>query len=217
MDKNKIIILVVVILVLLIIVGGLAYYYLQPKPQQQEPTPTPIPTPEELTPLEKAEQTIADYDYNLATEQQIVEELKAQGEDIIPILSDLITSPDKKQRYISYIALSGLTLQLPDKRAELIELLKNGLNDQDSTIKVQAAQLITVWGEKQGIDALIDSLGVDDDMIPSEPQMTVRDYAYFILVAHTTEDFGTNQEQWQAWWDENKDDLTWNATTEKFE
>lgn len=209
--KNKPLLWGIIIAVLIIIVIILSLFSL---PTDEKNQNLNIMTPEEFM---KADVLNLATNYNFSeSELESVETIKAYGPDVIPLLADLIKDSHKETRYIAYIALSGLTNLYPDQRSDLISLLKNGLTDTDDTIKVQVAQLILVWGEKDAVPVLINALDNSNVMIPSEPQTTLNYYAHMILVQFTSVDFKYNKSQWQSWWNTNKDKLTWNQELEKF-
>ena len=159
---------------------------------------------------------IAKYDHSLNSEQQIVDQIKVLAKDNLDILEECTESTVKETRYLCYIAVSGLTNTLPEKRTELIAILKNGLTDSDATIKVQVAQLILVWGEKDAVTILIDALDKNEAMVPSEPPTTLNFYSHMVLAGHTSVDFGYDKAKWQSWWSINQNKVNWDSKTEKF-
>jgi len=161
-------------------------------------------------------EAISSYKFSIS-EFETIEKIKTFEEKAILPLADLINDPKKETRYIAFIALSGLTNQLPEKRSEIISYLKTGLTDSDPTIRVQVAQLVLIWGEKDALPVLIEALDSKEIMVPSEPMTPLAFYAHLILTQHTEQDFGFDKTKWQNWWQENKDLLNWNKTTEKFE
>ncbi|MBN2016089.1 HEAT repeat domain-containing protein [Candidatus Dojkabacteria bacterium] len=158
---------------------------------------------------------IAQYNFS-RSELETVAKIKAFGEESIPVLTELIHAEEKKTRYIAYISLSGLTLQGVGDYTEMVTLLKDGLDDPDLSIRVQVAQLLFNFQEKEGIPVLIEALDSDEVMTPSSPPMKVSDYAYIILTNHIDQDFGVESEDWLAWWEGSGDDAKWDETNERF-
>lgn len=208
MENKKLVIYGIIVLVA-ILLGILFVWFNFPKEE-------PVIIDDVEIVKQKITNEIAKYDYTLKSEQEIIEQIKTLGQNNLEILAELTGSNDKATRYLVYIALSGLTNTLPEKRTELIAILKKGLADSDATIKVQVAQLVVYWGEKDGIQVLIDSLDKNEEMIPSEPPTTVNFYSHMILAGHTSVDFGYDKIKWQSWWDANQNKLNWDSQIEKF-
>lgn len=206
LEKNFIII---VIIGILLILGFLLLWFNYPTIKNLN-----FMSPEDQ--MKNDVQAIAgSYTFDMS-ELEKVEKIKSYGADVIPLLAEMIRDSRKETRYIAYIALSGLTNRLPDQRLELISYLKNGLTDSDDTIKVQVAQLLLVWGEKEAVPVLIEALDNDEIMVPSEPRTTLNYYAYLMLKDFTKADYQYNKQQWQNWWNKNQEKLTWDQEAEKF-
>jgi hypothetical protein len=148
---------------------------------------------------------------------ELIEKIKTAEQQGIFIVRELINSKNKKDRYLGYVSISGLILQNPQRKAELLPVLEKGLNDSDASIRVQTAQVLLNLGEKQGFPVLINELNSEKTMIPSEPIMTISDYSHLILVEYTGVDYEKDGQRWQNWWNEKKDVLIWNEKNKKFE
>ncbi|MBD3360399.1 hypothetical protein GF366_01200 [Candidatus Peregrinibacteria bacterium] len=162
------------------------------------------------------DEAIEAYDFKTSDYSETVDAIKNLGEDAIPGLADMIENEDKKVRYISFISLSGLAYQIPEKKSEIIPLLNKGLQDTDPTIKVQTAQILSLFGEKAAVPVLIDALDSEEMMVPSEPIMLLREYAYFILRENTDQDYGYEKDKWFSWWEENKNTVEFDEENKKF-
>lgn len=84
-------------------------------------------------------------------------------------------------------------LNLKDAIHPLIEVL----DDEDYRVRLEAAQALGYIGNKTVVMPLIDRL--------NDPVGSVREYVRDALKRLTGKDLGQNKENWQVWWEENKD------------
>ena len=87
--------------------------------------------------------------------------------------------------------------KIKDHRA--IESLITALKDKDSGVQGRAAEALGEIGKPDAVEPLITAL---KDKDPS-----VRWEAAEALGEITEQNFGEDQEKWQQWWDENKDEM----------
>jgi hypothetical protein len=85
------------------------------------------------------------------------------------------------------------------KKTVAVDALIAVLNDRDFFVREYAAESLGHIGDKHAVKPLIEVL---DDRWEG-----VRENAAKALTLITGEDFGEDQDKWQQWWDENKDEI----------
>jgi|GEM_PF-5237825 len=204
---GKMIIIAVIVLILAGI-GILIWWYVQPDEE---------PGPEEPPATSRAiDEFIAAYDFTM-NEHPTVDKIKFIGLEAVPYLCEITQGPSSgKARFIAYVSLSGLALENPGNQDAILPCLKQGLTDTDDSLRAQAAQLLINLGDKDGFPVLIETLDIAKPMIPSEPPININEWVSLVLGEYTEFDYGMDQEEWQAWWDENKDTLKFDLTQQKY-
>jgi len=92
-----------------------------------------------------------------------------------------------------------------------VPLLRAALEDEDPFVRCLAAQsLVTRFGKKDGIDALIALLDWEN---PRMRDRWVRDF----LVDLTGRPWGSKRERWASWWQESRAEFPMNAHRKTFE
>lgn len=122
------------------------------------------------------------------------------GEDAIPVLSEMLDSSDKIERWacVKFLSAIGHELNAED---DVLPHIKKLLDDEDISIRVITAELVLSLGDDSGIPVLIDLLGSEEMMYPSEPPLPIGAKAYDVLKLYTEQDFET-KEEWDNWWSE---------------
>ncbi len=101
------------------------------------------------------------------------------------------------------------------------------LNDQDQALRSMAAGRLIGWGAKASIPVLIDSLHSKKNIPFSHPPKPLWTLAQESLPHYTNQDFGlkdalTAEEVrtvisvWESWWNQNKNNLRWDKTKERY-
>lgn len=143
-----------------------------------------------------------------------LEKMVELGVEAIPYLAKKLDSADQSDRWAAVMSLSAIGRHLGVKEKVLPDLLR-ALEDDDITVRVMAAELVVAFGEKDGIPVLIAALDSNEKLRPSEPPTPVTSKSLEVLKLYTTQTFFERQE-WQNWWDQNKDSLVWVNDEEKF-
>lgn len=125
------------------------------------------------------------------------------GEAAIPVLADLAENGDKAERFAAISFLSALGHQL-DAKKDVLEHIKKAFEDEDISIRVTAAELALSFEDEPGYEVLIDSLGNNEMMIPSEPPTTIHQNSLEALKYYSGEDFEEIHE-WKNWLATGKD------------
>jgi len=158
--------------------------------------------------------------YNEKTSEsrvQTLEKLSALGEIAIPALTKQIDSPISKNRYIAYRAVAILADKVsPEKRKELLDILKKGLTDSEPVLRLTNSLLLLSFGEKDGIPIMITGFDYKDLIMDTEPPIMADSFAQIILNLYTNEVVADNKLAWQDWWDKNKENIIWDEQQKKF-
>ena len=204
---GKLIIIGIIILIL-VGVGILVWFWTRPAEEPTDETPA---TTEAVI-----NGAISEYDFSMR-EYETVDKIKALGLEGVPYLCEIVReNGNEEARFIAYVSLSGLGLENNANQSTVLPCLREGLNDTDDSLRAQAAQLLLNFGEKDGLAVLIEYLDDSSPLIPSEPPMNINEWASLVLADYTDADFGMDREEWQAWWDENKDTLKFDLSQQKF-
>ncbi len=109
-----------------------------------------------------------------------------------------------EQRWAAITGLSaiGHKHNLTEK---VLPYLEEALNDSDVNVRVTAASLVLSHGSTKGIPILIAELGNENVLKPSEPLVPIKSYCAETLTIYTNQNYGVNKEEWQSWWNENKE------------
>lgn len=144
-----------------------------------------------------------------------LEGIVAQGEQVLPVLVEMLKNESSEMRYAAVKGLGALghKLNLTEK---VLPHLKTALNDSDVNVRVTTAELVMSMGSKEGILVLIEELENEAILKPSEPVMPINSYCALALQEFTSQTFATDKTKWQEWWNTNKDKLKWNEENGKF-
>ncbi len=138
------------------------------------------------------------------------------GEETLVVLQELIKSKSVSDRWAAIVLLPKILKNNDSFKEEVFSSLRYGLNDENDTLKMlTGAQLISL-GEKDGLPALISSLNSNKTTHFGEPPELVKDRS-LIYLHHYTNYNGEVFDEWQKWWDNNKELLFWNESLEIFE
>jgi len=133
----------------------------------------------------------------------------------IPVLEELLAQGDRAARWAALVALSAVGHECNAAKA-VLPLLKTPLSDPDISMKVTAAELVTSFGDKDGIPVLIDAVdSALPNLRPAEPPTSVCTQAISVLRHYTGQVF-TEETQWQDWWEANRYSLEWDPKHERF-
>ena len=136
-----------------------------------------------------------------------LDEIITLGESGIYALAEIYKNESSaNQRWAIIMGLSaiGHDLNTTDK---VLPYLEEALNDPDVNVRVTAASLVLSHGSTKGIPILIAELKNENVLKPSEPVIPIKSYCAETLIIYTGQDYGANKEQWQSWWNENKETL----------
>ena len=136
-----------------------------------------------------------------------LDEIITLGESGIYALAEIYKNESSaNQRWAIIMGLSaiGHDLNMTDK---VLPYLEEALNDLDVNVRVTAASLVLSHGSTKGIPILIAELENENVLKPSEPVIPIKSYCAETLIIYTGQDYGANKEQWQSWWNENKETL----------
>ncbi len=160
---------------------------------------------------------ISDFDFNDPKSFYSISDIgDLGGEETLIVLQDLIKSKSVSERWAAIVLLPKILGNNNSLKEEVLSSLKYGLKDENDTLKMLAgAQLISL-GEKEGLPALISSLNSKETTHFGEPPELVKDRSLIYLRHYTSYD-GKVFDEWQKWWDNNKDLLFWNESLEIFE
>ncbi len=123
---------------------------------------------------------------------------------------------------VSGMAASGNDAQKEKARQALLPLLKS----KYASVRTLAAHALLALGDKSGFPVLIDSLGITDRLLQSEPPEPTCGYSNRILMQFSGQDFGfgcsyekydsVGKGKWQQWWQANGASLTYNKENGKY-
>lgn len=136
------------------------------------------------------------------------------------IESSLMANTDEPDNYKKYIALNTLFLQEIDKEEKspnAIKALKKYMTDPDFSVRFEAADILVMLGDKEGLPILIQGLNNHEIMPFSEPPFTYSQEANQMLQQTTGKNFGYDIDKWIAWWQLNKELLNYNYKKSIFE
>ncbi len=139
--------------------------------------------------------------------------LTAVGKFAVPTLVKMLDSNNSNERYAAVVGLSAVG---HNSSVSVLSYLKDAMTDTDVNVRVTAAELAMSFGSKDGIPVLIAELENTAILKPSEPVMQINSHCAMVLQAYTNQTFGVDKAQWNAWWDNNKNNLKWNKTNGKF-
>ncbi|MGZ8579149.1 MAG: HEAT repeat domain-containing protein [Actinomycetota bacterium] len=132
-------------------------------------------------------------------------EVVAQGGDVIPSLEPLLTDSDPVRRW----AALYVTAILADSEEDA-DVLTPVLRDPDLTNRVIAAGSLCGLGRKEAIPVLIEGLTAAAMLPYTDPPTPVADLAREAREAYTGESF-ESQGEWVAWWDEAGAEIRWDG------
>lgn len=143
--------------------------------------------------------------------------ITAIGEPAIPVLVEMLENDSADVRWAAVMGLDALGYKL-NLSEKVLPHLKKALEDDDANVRVTAAEFVMAFGDKSGIPVMIDALDSDKMLHPSDLPTPIPNQAVFVLRMYTGQEFSfLEKEEWQDWWNENKDTLEWNQENGKFE
>ncbi|MBD3389492.1 hypothetical protein GF415_00870 [Candidatus Micrarchaeota archaeon] len=187
----------------------------EPPPEEAEPAQTPN--------QELVDSVLSSYDENDSSSFSNVNQLLGTTPaDMLPLLE----SNDSYHQWTGLYILSNIAYNAtPEEQEEIKQGISPFLEGNLSSFRLMAAVTLVTMGDKEGIPMLIDLLGSDEQMFLWEPPMPVCAYANEFLVRYTEKDFEYScapgqfdaeaRQQWEAWWNENSQQVTWDPVSEK--
>lgn len=202
-------------LFLIVAAAAALIYFLIIMPQKADRPLTKSEVEEEI------ETIMSSFDEENPESFNSVEQLVDLGQDAIPKLLEKAEDDDLHTQWASLYALSRLGYDSDtNTKAGIITVVKGKFENESASIKVMAAGIAVVLGEKSGIPVLIESLSEKDMLLLTEPPELICQYSYSTLQAYTKQSFGTmcdwdnvdeeGLSKWQAWWEDNQHKLIWN-------
>jgi len=131
-------------------------------------------------------------------------------EEAISELTELLNSNVISERWAAVVSLAALLRENPELEETIVPTLERALEDGDDTIKMVAAAQLLSLGKKEGFPVLIVLLESEGTVFSSEPSEQIKDPSLAFL-HQFTEFGGRTSQEWQEWWDQNKNSLFWNS------
>lgn len=189
-------------------------------------------TPEETaTPPDMTNQTIdtiiSSFDETYPDSFNSVEDIVALGPEAIPTMLTVVEKDDIYSKWAAIYTLSRIGYNQDEQtRAEINSKLKDEFDNNVTSIRIMAAGVVTIFGDKEGIPVLIDGLHYNHILLKSEPPRLICDYSSEVLIYYTGQDFGyqcnidTVDEDaikdWEDWWETNKDRILWDDEARRY-
>jgi len=153
------------------------------------------------------EYSVLDFD----SKDKVVANLENLSPTIISDLEGATKTEIIESRYNAHFALMLLGENSEASRIQIQPIMENGLNDSAPHISGIIANFLIYYGDKQAIPILIEKLdpNYNDVYMLSEPPLPLPTYALKTLKRYTGQNFDKNVEQWQNWWEQNNEGLTW--------
>jgi hypothetical protein len=196
--------IILIIIVALIIGGGTFVWWESKEPQTEE------------TIKDKIFSVIAGFDFTDPNSFHSVSGVSELGDKSVSILKDLIKSKNISERWAAVILLPQLLRDDKISREDVVPSLKETANDSDDTLKMLTGVQLASLGEKEGIKILISCLDSEQTTHFGEPPELVKDRSLIYLM-HYTDFKGTTSQEWQTWWGNNNNFLSWNKKQNIFE
>lgn len=189
-------------------------------------------TPEETATLpDKTNQTvetiISSFDETDPDSFNSVEDIVALGPEAIPSMLTVVEKDDVYSKWAAIYTLSRIGYNQDEQtRAEINSKLKDEFDNNVTSIRIMAAGVVTIFGDKEGIPVLIDGLHYNHILLKSEPPRLICDYSSEVLTYYTGQDFGyqcniDNVDEdaikdWEDWWETNKDRILWDDEARRY-
>ncbi|MBZ9572477.1 HEAT repeat domain-containing protein [Patescibacteria group bacterium] len=190
------------LIIILIIVGGIIWWWAYKRPKEAIKS--------------QINSVIAGFDFNNPQSFYSVSEISEIGKEAIPILQEMINSDSISERWAAIISLPGILRDNEDLKDTIIPSLKQRIDDEDDTLKMLVGAQLVSFGEKEGIPVLISCLGSEEITHFGAPPELVKERSLLYLQNYTDFDGKTIQE-WQQFWENNKNQFSWNENKEIFE
>jgi|GEM_PF-1959420 len=157
-----------------------------------------------------------------------VENLVSLGPEAIDVLISKLKEENINSKWASLYALSRIGFgQKKNIRQKIIDEISPEFSSSSPSIKTMAAGITTIFGNKEGIPILIESLKFKELLLYSEPPELICQYAYDTLAHYTGQSFGakcgwlnfdpSSQSGFEDWWEQNENNLVWNEKTKIYE
>jgi hypothetical protein len=183
--------------------------------------------PSEATIEQTIDNTVASFDETDVNSFNSVEGLVDLGPGAIPQFLELLDDDDPYSKWAALYALSRVSHQADSTTKEQVKEKLQEYYDSDVTsFRVIAAGAALTLGDKEGIPVLIEGLENQDMLMLTEPPQLICQFSYSTLEHYTQTSYGiicdwdTTDSRtwtgWQSWWNNNKDNLTWDSANKVF-
>jgi hypothetical protein len=157
-------------------------------------------------------------EFNLSNPENFysVAKIEEFGDNTLYILQDLIKSKSTPERWAAVVLLPKLLKNDENLRNDIISTLKETVDDKDDNLRMLTGIQLVFYGEKEGIPVLISCLDSEETTHFGQPPELIKESTLDYLRNYTNYN-GETSEEWRAWWEKNKDYLSWNGNKELFE
>lgn len=176
---------------------------------------------------EEAKEIISQYDQDDNHTFDNVEKIVEMGNNAIDPMLELLKSEDVFDKWTALYSLSRLGFdEDDDTRQKIIDAVSVELENEIFDIQIMAAGIMTIFGEKGGMEKLIEGLSSDNIFMLSEPPILICQYSNQVLSHYTGQDLSeecgidaideNGAKKWKDWYEKNGDSITWNNSTKSY-
>ncbi len=185
-------------------------------------------TKEVLSVEEKIDYVVSSFDAENDASFNAVEKLVDLGTNAIDFLLEELKKDNSHSKWAAIYALSRIGYyEEQEIKDKIIKELKKEFNNKDLTLKIMAAGVAFIFGEKEGAPFLIEGLKYNIPLALTKPSELICKYSYDTLTYYTKVKIGytcnwnnideTSYDEWIEWWEENKDKMKWDNKSRKYE